>query len=235
MAFSLCLRIALMLSVSAVTLFGAAVFVAGPSPVPPFGGTVLTFEGLTEGAAVPALGGVTFSQPDGGVPIADNKSFLFAYESSSGRGVLTGGPPSVTTTAGIIATFPFPVLRAGAFLSDTGPLGNYEIRALGVGGAVLESFLVTRAVLPSIPGFPGQDPSCDPSAPFDGTGCGVFVGFDRPAGDMIAIQFGPSSVAAGTDAFAIDDLRFQGVPEPASITLLGAGIVAILLCRRFRT
>ena len=196
---------------------------------------MIDFEGLAEGAAVPALGGVTFSQPDGGTPIADNSPFRFAYDSSSGRGVLTGGPPSVITTAGIIAAFASGQSRVGAFMTDTAPLGSYTVTAFGLGGVFLESQVVALASFPSVPGFPGFDPACDGTAPLStsGAACGVFVGFSRPSSDIFSIQFGPSSSTPGSDAFAIDDLTFAA-PEPATLALLAFGLAGLGVVRRRR-
>jgi hypothetical protein len=212
----------------------APIFVGGPSPVAPFSGTVIDFEGLVEGAAVPALGGVSFSQPDGGTPIADNSPFLFAYDSSSGSGVLTGGPPSTVTTAGIIASFGSGQSRVGAFMSDTAPLGAYRVSAFGLGGVFLESQVVAAASFPTIPGFPSPDARCDATTPFttSGAACGVFVGFSRPSADIYSIQFGPSSSAG--DAFAIDDLTFAA-PEPATLALMALGLMGVGITRRHRS
>ncbi len=229
---------AAVLLVFGASAFAAPVFVDGPDPAFPFGGTLIDFEGLVEGAPVPALGGVVFSQPDGGTPIADNSPFLFAYDSSSGVGVLTGGPPSVVTTAGIIATFSSGQGNVGAFMSDTAPLGDYTITAFGAGGVFLESFVVPLGEFPSIPGFPGLDERCDDIPPFEATParCGVFVGFSRAANDIFSIQFGPSSATPGSDAFAIDDLIFgeQRVPAPAVHLLLAFGLAAVGVSRRMR-
>lgn len=215
----------------ALQAHAAPVVVGGPGPVSPFAGTVLDFEGLTEAAIIANLGGVAFTQTGGGSPMIDNKSFLFAYESISGVGVLTGSAEggNVATTAGIIATFSQPLSQVGAFFSDTAPLGDYLIQVFGAGGVFLESVLITGASLPAI-----GNAACDGASPWDGTGCGIFVGFNRPQGDIFSIQFGPSSAGAGSDAFAIDDLTFQlaAVPEPATLLLLVTGFTAAAVLRR---
>ena len=225
------------LGLSVAPAFAAPIFVGGPGPVAPFTGTVIDFEGLADGAAVAALGGVTFSQDDGGTPMIDNSPFLFAYDSSSGRGVLTGstsGGAPFPTVAGLVASFATGMTDVGAFMSDTAPLGSYTVTAFGFGGGVLESQVIAAASFPSIPGFPGFDPSCDASSPFtSGAACGVFVGFSRPSADIFSIQCGPS--AAFGDAFAIDDLTFRGVPEPGTLALLALGLAGAGIARRRRS
>lgn len=200
----------------------APIFVAGPSPVAPFGGTLINFEGQVEGTIITnQYGGVVFSQNDGGSPQIDNLPAIFGYGPGSGTGMLTGSTNggSVETTAGIIATFSAPVTQAGAFMSDTAPLGDYTISAFGAGHVLLESFVVTAASLTAA--------NCGQTFPAV-PGCGVFVGFSRGAGDIVSVQFGPSGAARNTDAFAIDDLRYvSAVPEPVSLSLLGLGLVGV--------
>jgi hypothetical protein len=184
----------------AVVASAAPVFVPGPSPVAPAADRVIDFEGQAEGALIStqyASSGVTFSQPDGGRPMIDNDPFLFFYTANSGNGVLTGsteGGAPFPTVSGMTATFAVPTNLAGAYLSDTSPLGSYTVTARDAGGNVLE----TQTVLPSQ--FPVA-PACTVD------GCGVWVGFSRPEGDISSITFGPSSVPG--DAFAIDDVRFN--------------------------
>jgi len=210
----------------------ASILIPGPSPVSPLTGTVLDFEGQAEGTYITnQYAGVTFSQTGAGAPWIDNSPFLFAYESGSGDGVLTGSDQggNVPTTAGIIATFSSPMAQAGAFFSDTAPLGDYLVQAFGAGNVLLESVLISAAQLPDF-----SNGACDSSAPFTGTGCGVFVGFSRGQADILSIQFGPSSAGAGSDAFAIDDFTFDArpAPEPATLALMGTGL-ALAFRRRY--
>ncbi len=227
----------------AVILFGGY-YQAEAVPIvgtPTFGGTVIDFEGWDEGTLIDteySSLGVTFTQDDGGTPMIDNKAFLYAYESGSGDAVLTGsttGGAPYPTVAGLIAEFETPVARAGAFFSDTGPAGNYTVTAFDSGGSVIESYNIAYGTLPSIQGYGNEDPSCDPSGPWEGTGCGIFIGFDVGSDLIASIQFGPSSGSG--DGFAIDDLRFErtAVPEPGTLLLIGSGLVGLgFMRRRFR-
>jgi hypothetical protein len=190
------------------------IFVPGPNPVPPFIGTTINFEGFPEATLIATQFsglGVTFTQDDGGTPMIDNKNFLFAYESSSGDGVLTGsttGGATVPTVAGIIAQFSSPAKRVGAFLSDTDAKGDYTVTIYDTGNLVIDTLTVLASDLPHR-FVPGCDPF--PSGGWTGTGCGVFVGFDVGSSIISKIQFGPSS--AFDDGFAIDDLVFEATQE----------------------
>jgi hypothetical protein len=195
------------------------IFVPGPNPIPPFTGTTIDFEGFSEGTLINLQFidlGVTFTQHDGGMPMIDNKPFLFAYESGSGGAVLTGsttGGAPFPTVAGLVVEFSQPVTRVGAFLSDTAPLGDNPVIIFDEMGSIIDRITVSSSDFPTIPGFPGPNEICDQSSPLEGTGCGVFVGFDVGSSIIRKIQFGPST--AFGDAFAIDNLIFTagGPPE----------------------
>lgn len=203
------------------------------------GGTLADFEGFAEGTLIDTqYPGVTFGQNGGstypgnigGRPQIDVFPWLFGYGDSSGSAVLTGsieGGYFSPTVAGITATFSTAQSKVQAFFSDTSPLGDYAIQAFGAGNVLLESFTVLASeTLP--PGYSGglfPPPGTFPLP-------GIFVGFDRPTADIVMIQIGPSS--AFGDAFAIDDLRFGGakVPEPATMILLGSGLLGLWGARR---
>ncbi|MBL9212033.1 MAG: VPDSG-CTERM sorting domain-containing protein [Opitutaceae bacterium] len=205
--------IALVASLSLGSAAQAANYILGASQIG--GAPLANFEGKAEGLLIDTqYAGVTFSQPDGGKPQIDNSPFLFGYQAASGTGVLTGsmsGGAPFPTVAGIIATFATPVSGVEAFMSDTAPLGNYNVTIFGAGNVVLETVNFTGA-------------SIQP---------GAYVGFTRGSADIFAIQFGPS-VAFG-DAFAIDDLRTRGsgVPDGGNtLVLLALGLISMLAIRR---
>jgi hypothetical protein len=204
--------VALLTSLALCSAAQAANYIAAASQI---GGVALAdFEGKAEGLLIDTqYAGVTFSQPDGGKPQIDNSPFLFAYQASSGTGVLTGstsGGAQFPTIAGMIATFAAPVSGVEAFMSDTSPLGNYTVSIFGAGNVLLESLVFGGATI-------------NP---------GAYIGFTRPAADIFAVQFGPGSVS--NDAFAIDDLRVRrGVPDGGNtVVLLALGLLSMLAFRR---
>ena len=204
-----------MMFVSGAFLYGAPI----NSTTSVLGGTpVTTFEGFAEGTLFQnQIAGVTFGQaPLAGRPQIDNSPFLFGFVASSGTGVLTGsteGGYAFPTIAGITISFASAVNAAEVFLSDTGPLGNYNVSAFDSGGGLLESLVVTSAQL---------------------VASGRYVGFQFGTAQLGKLQIGPSLTA--NDAFAIDDLRLQAndVPEPSTWMMMSGGVLALAALRRRR-
>ncbi len=217
------------------------------------GGTVANFEGFTEFTTITTqYAGMSFTQTGGGSPWIDNynqnlggngcsgSGWCYGYGASSGSGVLTGSTAggNVVTTAGIIDTFTSLQADVQAFLSDTSPLGNYTITAYSganATGTLLGTVTVNAlggAGLP--PGYSGGLFPAPGTTPLPG----VFVGFTDTVAEIKSIQIGPSSVGAGSDAFAVDDIRIVPLvtttPEPASLVFLGAGLIGLASLRRKR-
>ena len=223
---------------------GGAVGFQSYSPVLT-GGTVANFEGFGEFTRITTqYAGMTFSQTGSGAPMIDNyqqnaggqgcsgAAWCFGYGADSGSGVLTGSLDGndFPTVAGIIVSFTSLQSTFQTFLSDTAPLGDYTITAFDDSHSVLGTVTVLLGnVLP-----PGYGGGVDP-APGTFPLPGLFVGFTDSLAEIRSVQIGPSS--ASSDAFSVDDVSIggsvAGVPEPATWTLLGAGL-ALVSVRRLR-
>lgn len=204
---------ALALAAALSPLASASGYISATSLLPT---APIDFEGFADGTLLGAgvYPGVTFGQPDGGLPQIDNHPFLFGYVQSSGVGVLTGsmtGGAPFPTVAGLTATFSTPQSSVEAFFSDYAPLGDYTAAIYGTGHTLLESLTIPAGSLPTTP-TPGS---------------GLYVGFSLGSAMIESVQYGPSG--AYGDAFAIDDLRFAGgsrTPDGgSSLALLSLGIL----------
>lgn len=232
---------AAVLSLQGGTIAFQVVTPGAPAPALPFLGTVIDFEGRTEGERIgtqyQATFGVTFSQPEGGRPRVDNYPMYWpGYGPSSGIGVMSGsrfdGGAPVGSISGIVATFDSPVARVGAFFSDPAWLGDYYVGIFDETGAEIDHYTIVAG---SLPGYTACGNTFEPPP---GVVCGAFISFEANANIIKKVQFGPSSTwwpvtlsPLNYDAFAIDDLRWErnlsAVPEPSMMGLAAIALLAL--------
>jgi hypothetical protein len=55
-----------------------------------------------------------------------------------------------------------------------------------------------------------------------------FFGFTDPTASILAVTI----TNIGNDAWGIDDVQYNSIPEPATMVLMGGGLVAAALIRR---
>ncbi|MFT3736974.1 MAG: PEP-CTERM sorting domain-containing protein [Rhodocyclaceae bacterium] len=201
------LHTAVVAALAALTIGQTAQATVIQSATSTLAGPAITFEGYAEGTIITnQYAGVTFSQVDGGTPQIDNSPFLFGYDAASGTGVLTG-----TTNGG--AQFP---TVAGLVLTLVGPGSGIEFwlgDTAPLGTYTIKAYDSSNTLIESFNVTPGG-----------------FVGFTG----LTDLKWVSVNSSVENDAFAIDDVKVEAVPEPLSLGLVGLGLAALGMSRRKR-
>ena len=140
-----------------------------------------------------------------GIPDASSTNALFVYQ-----GGLLSDPPA----APFQLLFSSPV-RAVGFDYASSTDSFLEVDAYSANGKLLETL-----------DFCGGPTSI---------GLGGFAGVEESAGiSVLDLSYRPNADPARTLNFSIDNLEFQQVPEPSMLSLVGVGLLAMLLACRCR-
>lgn len=210
---SLCLALAASVANATPTVMvgtPADSLLSSPSkPTPLLGGTFLSFDSLTAFTSYSTYSssGISISSPDGLV--------VLPYSTQSGPNELFDN--SATGTADITISLASGTSAIGFGIADSDPV-TVAIQALGAGGVllgspILESLAATESTV--------------------NTGNGYYVLEDTTA-DIFGLQLTQTAGNANYSGLAIDDVQLAATPEPASVALLGTGLLGLagLISRR---
>lgn len=190
------------------SLLGVTVFLLTSIPL---AAATINFDAFAPGTNIDGLnlGGVTLTTGNGSTQTISN----------GGVGYISA--PNAVTTDGfmqgnfLVMTFDIPQISVQLTGGDRGgDSDQFVMRAYDTGGLLLGS--VTTPVF-------GGNPSGGPTMQDYFTQTISFAGMKR-----VEVQ---SVINAG---IGIDDLVFSAVPEPAAVLLVGTGLLAAALLRRFR-
>ena len=180
---------------------------SGPSLVI---GNQINFDNLTPNSTFDpntyAAQGVTISSPDGLI--------VLPYSTQSFPNYLFDNSPD--GTANITIALTNGTSEIGIGIADSDDPANVTLQALGLGGVSLGSpFQVT---IPENTNNPGN---------------GYFAIKDTSS-DIYGLRITETDGGPNYSGLAIDDLQTAAVPEPATLTLLGIGVVGLAAYRRRR-
>ncbi|MEM7145027.1 MAG: PEP-CTERM sorting domain-containing protein [Verrucomicrobiota bacterium] len=203
--------------------------------LPAKGLTVLTFEGLglSEGAPVPTIDGVSFS-----ADVARQGNPLFAFGTSSGSDLGVGGPFNavgntfITNPGGLNAlntvkivelTFSTPVTDLSLLVADI------DSNSIITERVIAEAFGPSGGLLQSIS-------HNAPTTGNNGDGVPVLIDFGS-LGNISSLRVRNDPIFNPTNntfnGWGIDNVSFNPVPEPGSLLLLGCGCI-LAVSRRSR-
>ena len=198
-----------------LTLCGAAysaVVAAGPGAFPA-GATLLDFTGLATGTEVNGLvvNGVRFSYTVGGSPL-------------NGAVQIDGGPGATNNIA------PQNIVSVGNSTGILGLLLPAPVTLFGYGYAILETATVANATTISIFSGTTNVGTLSYTGALDPTFTGGFAGIQSTIPfNRVELTFNSSA-----PAFAVDNVRFSSVPEPATILMTVAALALVLRRRQYR-